>query len=130
MRTVQQTKTGTEDGFAAIAARQFILAQTAQDRASIGELTTLDTLHEITVEQSIVTPYSSMIVLVTERQQQLLDEMEAQDDRFEREYEEIGETDQVMVTGVPEPEEWLLIGLALAMLGWYAHNTRQKPQLA
>ncbi|MCP4422914.1 MAG: TIGR02921 family PEP-CTERM protein [Chloroflexi bacterium] len=121
-----------QDGFAAIAARQLILAQTAQERANLGELATLDALHEIAVAQGIVTPYSSMIVLVTERQHNLLDEAEAQGDRFEREYEEIGETDQqaLTVTGVPEPEEWLLIGLAAVMLGWYWRNGRKKPRLA
>ncbi len=120
----------TEEGFGAIAARQLILAQTAVERANLGELTTLDALHEIAVEQGIVTPYSSMIVLVTERQHQLLDEAEAEGDRFEREYEEIGETNQLTVTGVPEPEEWLLIGLAVAMLGWLGVNGRKKPRLA
>ena len=130
--TVEPTEIETEieDGFAAIAARQLILAQTAEERANIGELTTLDALHEIAVEQGIVTPYSSMIVLVTERQQRLLDEMEAEDDRFEREYEEIGETNQLTVTGVPEPEEWLLIGLAAAMLVWYIATSRRKRQVS
>jgi hypothetical protein len=30
------------------------------------------------------------------------------------------------VTGVPEPEEWLLIGLAAGMLVWYLYNRRNQ----
>lgn len=113
------------DDFAALAARQFILHQMAQNRASITDLATLDALHALAIEHSIVTPYSSMIVLVTDQQQRRLDQLEEGDDRFEREFEDVGETDQLTVTGVPEPEEWLLIGLAVAMLGWLAYSSRQ-----
>ncbi len=121
------------DDFAALAARQFILNQMAQNRTTITDLATLDALHALAIEHSIVTPYSSMIVLVTEQQQRRLDDLESQDDRFEREFEDVGETNQLTVTGVPEPEEWLLIGLAAAMLGWFIYTSRQgaaKKQLA
>ena len=70
------------------------------------------------------TPYSSMIVLVDARQQQLLDKLANQDDRFQRELEQIGETSPVTVTGVPEPHEWLLIGLALLILAWIVIENR------
>lgn len=113
------------DAFAALAARQFILHQMALNRASITDLATLDALHALAIEYGIVTPYSSMIVLVTEQQQRRLDTLEEGDDRFDREFEEVGETEQITVTGVPEPEEWLLIGLAVAMLGWLAYSSRQ-----
>jgi hypothetical protein len=60
-----------------------------------------------------------MIVLVDARQQKLLDKLAEEDDRFQRELEQIGETaPAVAVVGVPEPHEWLLIGLALSMLVW------------
>jgi putative PEP-CTERM system integral membrane protein len=121
------------DDFAALAARQFILNQMAQNRTTITDLATLDALHALAIEHSIVTPYSSMIVLVTEQQQRRLDALEEGDDRFEREFEDVGETEQITVTGVPEPEEWLLIGLAAAMLGWFIYTSRQgaaKKQLA
>jgi putative PEP-CTERM system integral membrane protein len=113
------------DDFAALAARQFILDQMAQNRATITDLATLDALHALAIEHSIVTPYSSMIVLVTEQQQRRLDTLEEGDDRFEREFEDVGETNQLTVTGVPEPEEWLLIGLTAAMLGWFVYTSRQ-----
>ncbi|MEJ2748535.1 MAG: TIGR02921 family PEP-CTERM protein, partial [Anaerolineae bacterium] len=113
------------DDFAALAARQLILHQMAQNRASITDLATLDALHALAVEQGIITPYSSMIVLITEQQQSRLDALEGRDDRFEREFEDVGETNQLTVTGVPEPEEWLLIGLAAVMLGWFVYSSRQ-----
>ena len=71
----------------------------------------------------MVTPYSSMIVLVNEAQHRRLDELERQDDRFLREHEDVGETVPNMgVTAVPEPEEWLLLGVAAAMLILYARK--------
>jgi hypothetical protein len=71
-----------------------------------------------------------MIVLVDDRQQQLLDKLAQQDDRFQRELEQIGETTPVNVTGVPEPHEWLLIGLALVMLAWLVKGNSSKWRVA
>jgi putative PEP-CTERM system integral membrane protein len=120
-----------QDGFGAFAARRLILAEMQRQQGTITQLSTLDQLHALAQEYSIVTPYSSMIVLVNSRQQNLLDKMELQDDRFEREYEPIQNTTpttQMPLTGVPEPEEWLLIGLAVAMLLWYANQRRLATQ--
>ena len=120
-----------QDGFGALAARRLILAEMQRQHGSISQLSTLDQLHALAQEYSIVTPYSSMIVLVNSVQQDLLDKMELQDDRFEREYEPIQNTapaTQMPLTGVPEPEEWLLIGLAAAMLLYYANQRRLAAQ--
>lgn len=116
------------DTFAAFAARRIILAEMAANRGTLDNLETLDALHELAIENSIVTPYSSMIVLVTSRQERLLQELSEQDDRFDREFEDVGETtlDPVPITGVPEPEEWLLIGLGVIMLIGYLRQNRQK----
>jgi len=130
---VAQAETGdaapSGDGFAPLAARRLILAETQSQRGALGQVETLDQLHAIAVDQGIVTPYSSMIVLVNERQERLLNRLEAGEDRFEREYEEIGETvpeSALTVTGVPEPEEWLLIAVAVGMLVWYMWKGRQQ----
>jgi putative PEP-CTERM system integral membrane protein len=116
------------DAFAAFAARRLILAAMQRQSGQLGQVETLDHLHAIAIEHSIVTPYSSMIVLVNEVQQKMLDELEKRDDRFEREFEALGETtpeDPLNVTGVPEPEEWLLLTLGGAMLIWYMRRSRQ-----
>lgn len=114
------------DDFAAFAARRLILAEMQRRRVWLDQLDTLDQLHALAVEHSIVTPYSSMIVLVTERQEQQLAQLEARGDRFQREYEAVADTapdNAFSVTGVPEPEEWLLLALVVAMLGWYLYTT-------
>jgi putative PEP-CTERM system integral membrane protein len=119
------------DGFAAFAARRLILNAMHRQRAALDDLDTLDHLHAIAIEHGVVTPYSSMIVLVEQRQKNLLDQLEARGDRFQREYEEVGETtpqSPFSVTGVPEPEEWLLLALAAAMLIWYVYTTRRDPR--
>lgn len=114
-------------GFSALAARQLILAEMQVHQGSLGKLKTLDQLHNLAESYGIVTPYSSMVVLVNEQQQQLLGHLEQGADRYDREYEEIKDTvpaTQTPLTGVPEPEEWLLIGLAVALLIWYTNRQR------
>ncbi|MCP5097589.1 MAG: TIGR02921 family PEP-CTERM protein, partial [Chloroflexi bacterium] len=117
-----------DDAFTAFAARQLILAEMAANRGTIDQLDTLDQLHTLAIENSIVTPFSSMIVLVNTRQEQLLQDLSAQDDRFDREFEDIGETmmEPVTVTGVPEPEEWLLIGIIVGFLLWNFYTNRRR----
>jgi putative PEP-CTERM system integral membrane protein len=120
------------DTFAALAARRLILSEMYRQRGQIDELETLDQLHAIAVDQGIVTPYSSMIVLVTATQQNRLDNLEDQDNRFEREAEDVGETtpSPLEVTGVPEPHEWLLIMVGVAILGWYTLRKRLHPEVS
>ncbi len=120
-----------EDGFAALAARRVILAEMQRQRGKLDDPATLDALHALAKEQSIVTPYSSMIVLVSDRQESLLEQLSKLDDRYQREVEALGETSastQLPLAGVPEPEEWLLIGLALIFAG-YVWVTRRAPRL-
>jgi putative PEP-CTERM system integral membrane protein len=117
----------TEAAFKPFAARRLILADTARRRAELDQPGALDQLHALAVENSVVTPYSSMIVLVTPDQQRILDHLAQGEDRFQREFEELGDTTPATptpLTGVPEPHEWLLIGLAIAMLIWYASRER------
>jgi putative PEP-CTERM system integral membrane protein len=116
-----------EDEFSAIAARRFILAEMQRQSSTITQLATLDQLQALAQKYSIVTPYSSMIVLVNFRQQLLLDQLSQAADRYQREYEDIKDTvpsTPTPLTGVPEPEEWLLMGLAGALLVWYAAKRR------
>ena len=120
--------TTTRDGFATFAARRVILDTMYRERASLKQLKTLDHLHALATQNSIVTPYSSMIVLVTAEQERLLKQLSQQNDRFEREVEQVGDTvpQAAPITAVPEPHEWLLMGLAAAMVGWYARQRSQR----
>lgn len=117
------------DPFAALAARRLIVAEMVRQQGQLHDLAVLDGLHALATDQGIVTPYSSMIVLVNRVQESRLEALSDNPDRFEREFEDIGETENVpiTVTGVPEPEEWLLIGLALAMLVWFWRQQQHTP---
>ena len=110
-------------GFDALAARRLILAEMQRQGGELKDLDVLDRLHAIAKTYSLVTPYSSFLVLVNDAQQYRLENAEERADRFEREHEAIGETtppNQLPLTGVPEPEEWLLIITATAVLVWAA----------
>ncbi len=117
---------------AALAARQHIL------QSAYGEVPTpeaLDILHDIAKTHAVVTPYSSMIVLVNERQKQTLKKASEADDRFDRQgrsgEEALTSPSNIVVSGVPEPHEWLLILLSLFMLGalWHKRDQWRKGSL-
>ena len=115
------------DEFAPFAARRVILDEMYRNRGNLRQLTTLDQLHAIAIKQSIVTPFSSMLVLVNAQQEALLKQLETNGDRFDREVEQVGDTvpqAALNVTGVPEPHEWLLMAIGAAMLGWYVYKNR------
>jgi putative PEP-CTERM system integral membrane protein len=116
-----------ESGFIAFAARRLILAEMQRYGGDLSQVSTLDNLHALAQEFSIVTPYSSMIVLVNSEQQRLLDHLAEGSDRFDREFEQLKDTvpsTTTPLTGVPEPHEWLLIGLAVIMLLLYASRRK------
>lgn len=114
-------------GLGAIAARRLVLSTMDRSGGKQPGLETLDRVHKVAVENSIVTPFSSMIVLVDDRQLNLLKRMEESGDRFDREVEQVGETVPLngMIAGVPEPEEWLLMILAAALLGYFVWRKKQ-----
>lgn len=121
-REPKGTTPATPSQLQPIAARQLIMAWS---REKTGEkLTQLDAMHAIAKEYSIVTPYSSMIVLVNDEQRESLRRAELKKDRFDREVETGKEQltkpfnplSQSTVSGVPEPAEWLLIGAGVILL--------------
>ncbi|MEM8862841.1 MAG: TIGR02921 family PEP-CTERM protein, partial [Chloroflexota bacterium] len=73
----------SDSPFAKMAARQLILADMRANKGRISDVALLDSLHEIALDQAIVTPFSSMIVLVNQAQKDRLEELENQDDRFQ-----------------------------------------------
>jgi putative PEP-CTERM system integral membrane protein len=109
------------NGFSSLAARRVLLVEIQQARGKLDDLKMLDQLHAIASAESIITPYSSMIVLVNPEQEKLLRSLSQKDDRYQREVEDLGETTpatQMALTGVPEPEEWLLIAAAALLLAY------------
>ncbi|MGK7892240.1 MAG: TIGR02921 family PEP-CTERM protein, partial [Xenococcus sp. (in: cyanobacteria)] len=114
-----------------IAARQLVFNLSQQDKNQLS-LAKLDSIHQIAKNYSIVTPYSSMIVLVNDQQRELLKQAEAKSDRFDREVETGAEQlntpfnplEVPTVSGVPEPDLWILLCLVVIalFLVWQRHN--------
>jgi putative PEP-CTERM system integral membrane protein len=105
--------------FEPVAARQLVLGLGKEKVKE--QLVQLDTIHGVAKSFDIVTPYSSMIVLVNDQQREALKRAEQQSDRFDREVETGKEqltqpSNPLNVSGVPEPEEWMLLGLAAIAL--------------
>jgi putative PEP-CTERM system integral membrane protein len=116
--SLQADKTSKND-FEPVAARQLVLGLSKEKAKE--QLIQLDTMHAIAKSSEIVTPYSSMIVLVNDQQRQALKKAEQQSDRFNREVENGNEQltkpfNPLNVSGVPEPEEWMLLGMVAIAL--------------
>ncbi|MEQ1571622.1 MAG: PEP-CTERM sorting domain-containing protein, partial [Myxococcota bacterium] len=112
------------DPFAPLAARALV-AQLDREHRS-GALASLDGLHDVAKRHHVVTPYSSMLVLVNAEQLQRLQELEQQGDRFEREITD-AQAQMTEVSAVPEPGVWGLA--ALAALGAVAGRRFRKPSV-
>ncbi|MGB7892943.1 MAG: TIGR02921 family PEP-CTERM protein, partial [Microcoleus sp.] len=128
--TVAESKNAGNEGFKPIAARQLITALSKQK--SSNQLMQLDAMHAVAKNFKVVTPYSSMIVLVNDAQREQLKAAEAKSDRFDREVESGKEqlskpNNPLNVSGVPEPEEWLLLTVgAIGLLAVFLRQRRAK----
>ncbi len=109
------------DAIHSLAARALILALLRQ--IDHGEAGALDRLHAIAKAHRQVSPYSSLLVLVNDEQRRALQEAEKEKNRFDRQVESGKETltapHDVMASGVPEPEEWLLL-MVVCMAAFFA----------
>lgn len=74
--------TSKPTGFEPIAARQLVLGLGRQQ--DLNQLENLDAIHAIAKTYPMVTPYSSMLVLVNDEQRAALKRAEAERDRFDR----------------------------------------------
>lgn len=109
--------------FEAIAARHLIHHQTRSlDLSSFApsNIEALDAVHAIAKRTGIVTPYSSMLVLVDERQREALKAAEEGADRFDREVEdgqdELTNPGNPLTASVPEPGQLLSLMLGAIAL--------------
>ena len=116
-----ETETADADDFEPLAARQLVLQQSRI--LDMTQLEALDRIHAIAKRTEIVTPYSSMLVLVNDRQRELLRQAEANSDRFDREVEDGEDTltqpNNLLnsTASVPEPEQVLGLGVcAIALI--------------
>ncbi|MEA5553544.1 TIGR02921 family PEP-CTERM protein [Anabaena cylindrica UHCC 0172] len=101
-----------------LAARQLILGLSKQIK--LDNIKSLDAIHAIAKKYAIVSPYSSMLVLVNDEQRRLLKEAEAASDRFDRKIENGKETltkpNNPFKTSIPESSSgWMLIVSAAAL---------------
>ncbi|MGD1857889.1 MAG: TIGR02921 family PEP-CTERM protein [Leptolyngbyaceae cyanobacterium] len=106
------------DEFAPIAARQAILQQSRT--ADMTQIENLDQVHAVAKRTQIVTPYSSMLVLVNDRQRELLRQAEAAADRFDREVEDGQDelTDPANpLNSVSVPEPGFILGMGVIAVG-------------
>lgn len=110
-----EQSSSSEEAFAPLAARQWITQ--LNESVKPDQLNQLDTIHAIAQQYKIVTPLSSMIVLVNEQQRQDLKQAKQQRDRFNREVEDQQLPQSTTVSAVPEPAEWMLIAVGLLLLG-------------
>jgi putative PEP-CTERM system integral membrane protein len=113
-QAVDQTAKPKDDGFDAIAARQWI-TQVSQSLKP-DQLKELDAVHALAKRYNLVTPYSSMIVLANDQQKQALKNAEQDKDRFKRDVEDKQQLPAANVSATPEPAEWLLMAILAVML--------------
>ncbi|MFG6094076.1 TIGR02921 family PEP-CTERM protein [Leptothoe sp. ISB3NOV94-8A] len=110
--------TDQTDEFAPVAARQMILQRSRT--ADMTQLENLDGVHAVAKRTQIVTPYSSMLVLVNDRQRELLRQAEAAADRFDREVED-GQDDLTdpsnPLNSVSVPEPGSVVGMGIIAAG-------------
>ncbi|MBK8202562.1 MAG: TIGR02921 family PEP-CTERM protein [Bdellovibrionales bacterium] len=99
----------------------------AVERGSTKDEKELDQLQKIAVRSNIISPYSSMIVLVDDAQRKMLEDAAKEKDRFNRQVEtgkEILSSPKAPfeATAVPEPEEWALIIAVFGFLLLHIHR--------
>jgi len=87
----------------------------------------LDQLQKIAMRSNIISPYSSMIVLVDDAQRKMLEDAAKEKDRFNRQVEtgkELLSSPKAPfeATAVPEPEEWALIIAVFGFLLLHFHR--------
>ena len=114
-----------DSALTSLAARQVILQGsfgTKPDNAA------LDEFHHLAKTYDVVSPYSSMIVLVNDRQREALKKASEAEDRFDREgrsgEENLTSPNSPLVSAVPEPHEWLLIIVSVLLLLWLWRRER------
>ena len=118
---------GADAPFAPLAARRLV-AHLARDKAEI-PLDDRDQMNAVAARFSAVTPWTTLLVLVEDWQREQLKQLSKADDRFDREADDgsqfVGNPGSPLVSSVPEPETWLLVGIAGMMVMYKRGAARQ-----
>ncbi|MBE9142124.1 TIGR02921 family PEP-CTERM protein [Planktothrix mougeotii] len=121
-------KPTNSQGFEPIAAR--LLVRGLSQKTSDQQLTELDGIHAIAKTYNIVTPYSSMIVLVNDEQRQALKAAEASADRFNRKIEtgkeQLNKPNNPLNNTASVPEPGMVVGLGIIGLFMIVQAQRNK----
>jgi putative PEP-CTERM system integral membrane protein len=128
MRADSSAPPADNPAFAAIATRLFIADAARHGRAN--GPAQLDTLHSLARSHDVVTPYSSMIVLVNDEQRRALEQAQQASDRFDRAHEQGTEQlpkphNPLSVSATPEPEEWLMLLVSACAAAWMIRARRR-----
>ena len=119
-----------ENGFDDLAVKQYLqyLMTPSGEGGPRGDILKI---HTLAGEYEIVSPYSSMLVLVTQGQRNMLKDAEKSPDRFLRDMETGQEilnepAKPFEVSAVPEPEEWALILIVLTLVLHRLYRNRDR----
>ena len=116
-QVTETTAMGVGRSSAHAVAASAVVAHEAAGARDLSQLASLDRLHRLAVSYDIVTPVSSMIVLVNRAQKERLQQLENGKDRFEREHADDRNLSRgFALSSAPEPGTWVLMGLAAAGL--------------
>ncbi len=115
-----------QTGFQQLAARQLIRGLSKQ--VKLDNLESLDAIHAVAKKYKLVSPYSSMLVLVNDEQRRLLKEAEAAKDRFNRKLEsgkeDLSKPNNPLKTSVPESSNGLVLAGSGLLLLWFVKRKR------
>jgi putative PEP-CTERM system integral membrane protein len=120
----------SDDPFAPFATRQAILVRSRQ--RDLSQLAELDAIHSLAKQTQIVSPYSSMLVLINDAQREALAAAEEGDDRFVREVETGDENLSQPHNPLVVPETSSLLGLVVGgggLLWLLRRQSRQRLQI-
>ncbi|MEB3216541.1 MAG: TIGR02921 family PEP-CTERM protein [Nostocales cyanobacterium 94392] len=123
----QSDNNSTEQSdFQQLAARQLIRGLSKQ--VKLDNLESLDAIHAIAKKYKLVSPYSSMLVLVNDEQRRLLKEAEAAKERFDRKLESgkenLTKPNNPLKSSVPESSNGLVLAGSGLLLLWFVKRKR------
>ncbi|AFY56866.1 PEP-CTERM family integral membrane protein [Rivularia sp. PCC 7116] len=123
----ENNSTQKSNNFQQLAARQLIRGLSKQ--VKLDNLKGLDAIHAVAKKYKLVSPYSSMLVLVNDEQRRLLKEAEASKDRFDRKLEsgkeDLTKPSNPLKASSPEPSNGLVLAGSGLLLLWIVKRKKK-----